>query len=205
LFAGTYYVFPGDQAFMSLYYFYASIGYFVCGVLGVFAASWIAKRFGKHTALLFTLATGIFAFGSSWWMYRPGNGWMLVCNTALTGFSATGFWVVLPSMCVDVVDDDELRSGQRREGAFTSWFSWVTKLGMALSMGVTGYLLAATGFDAAAGGNQTPGSIWWIRFLFAAIPVVALLVVLALLAFYPLSRSRMRTIRLELEAKRGKV
>jgi Na+/melibiose symporter-like transporter len=41
--------------------------------------------------------------------------------------------------------------------------------------------------------------------LFAAIPVVALLVALILLAFYPLSEARMRTIRQELEARRGTV
>jgi len=35
--------------------------------------------------------------------------------------------------------------------------------------------------------------------------VVALLVALVLLAFYPLSEARMHAIRLELEAKRGKV
>ena len=48
-------------------------------------------------------------------------------------------------------------------------------------------------------------SIWWIRFLFAGIPVVALLVALVLLAFYPLSQARMHVIRLELEARRGQV
>jgi Na+/melibiose symporter-like transporter len=35
--------------------------------------------------------------------------------------------------------------------------------------------------------------------------VVALLIALGLLAFYPLSEARMGTIRLELEARRGKV
>jgi GPH family glycoside/pentoside/hexuronide:cation symporter len=204
-FAGTYYVFHGDQAIMSYYYLWGSIGYFACGVMGVFTAGWIARHHGKHKALLFTLGTGIFAFGSSWWMYRPGNGWLVVLNTCLTGFSSTGLWVVLPSMFVDVVDDDEIRSGQRREGAFTSWSSWVTKFGMAMSLGLAYYLLEAVGFRASLGGAQTPETIWWIRFLFAAIPVAALLVALVLLAFYPLSQARMSAIRRELEARRGTV
>jgi GPH family glycoside/pentoside/hexuronide:cation symporter len=138
-------------------------------------------------------------------MYRPGNGWLIVLNTALTGFSSTGLWVVLPSMCVDVVDDDEIKSGQRREGAFTSWYSWVAKFGMALSLGLANYLLEAVGYRQSLGGAQTPETIWWIRFLFAGIPVVALLVALVLLAFYPLSQARMHVIRLELEARRGQV
>ena len=204
-FVGTYYAFHGDQAIMSYYYAWGSVGYLVCGIMGVVTAGWIARHHGKIKALLFTLATGIFSFGSSWWMYRPGNGWLIVLNTALTGFSSTGLWVVLPSMCVDVVDDDEIKSGQRREGAFTSWYSWVAKFGMALSLGLANYLLEAVGYRQSLGGAQTPETIWWIRFLFASIPVAALRVALVLLAFYPLSEARMHAIRLELEAKRGKV
>ena len=204
-FVGTYYTFHGDQVAMSFYYFWGSVGYFAFGVMGVVATSWIAKHHGKRKGLLFTLATGILAFGSSWWMYQPGHGWMIVLNTSLTGFCATGLWVVLPSMCVDVVDDDEIKSRQRREGAFASWYSWVLKAGMALSLGLANYLLEAVGYRQSLGGNQTPETIWWIRFLFAAIPVAALLVALVLLAFYPLTEDRMRSIRLELEARRGSV
>jgi glycoside/pentoside/hexuronide:cation symporter, GPH family len=204
-YVGTYYSFHGDQATMSNYYFYGSIGYFAFGVLGVGAASWIARYHGKRRALLFTLATGILAFGSSWWMYRPGGGWLIVLNTSLTGFCSTGLWVVLPSMCVDVVDDDEIRSGQRREGAFTSWNSWITKTGAALSLGLANFLLTAVGYKQSLGGDQTPQTIWWIRFLFAAIPMAALLVALVLLAFYPLTQSRMAEIRRQLEARRGAV
>jgi GPH family glycoside/pentoside/hexuronide:cation symporter len=205
LYSGTYYVFHGDQARMSVYNFWGSWGYFGCGVVGVFVASWISRHFGKRKALLFTLSTGILTFGSSWWMYTPAYPWLVVLNTSLTGFSATGFWVVLPSMSVDVIDYDETRSGKRREGSFSSWFSWVTKAGMALSMGAGGYLLALTGFNAALGGNQTPGAIWWMRFLFAVIPVAAFLTAMFLLGFYPLTQERVHALRLELEARRGKV
>ena len=204
-YVGTYYVFGGSQAMMSKFYLYGSIGYFAWGVIGVFTAGWIAKHYGKRKGLLFTLVTGILAFGSSWWMYTPGNGWMTVLNTSLTGFTSTGLWVVLPSMCVDVVDDDELRSGQRREGAFTSWYSWVSKAGMAFSFWASGQLLEIVGYKAELEANQTPEAIWWMRFLFAVIPVVALLIAAGLLAFYPLSHARMETIRRELEARRGAV
>jgi Na+/melibiose symporter-like transporter len=44
-----------------------------------------------------------------------------------------------------------------------------------------------------------------IRALFAGIPIVACLAALALLTLYPLSAQRMRSIRTELEARRGVV
>ncbi len=204
-YAGTYYVFHGDQAQMSKYYFYGSVGYLVCGIAGVVAVGWIARHHGKRRALLFALATGLIAYGSSWWMYTPDNGWLVVCNTALTGFSSTGLWVVLPSMCVDVVDEDEVRSRQRREGAFTSWYSWVIKFGMASSFWASDALLEVVGYKQSLGADQTPETIRWIRLLFAGIPVVALQVALVLHGFYPLSEARMRAIRVELEARRGAV
>lgn len=44
-----------------------------------------------------------------------------------------------------------------------------------------------------------------IRALFAGIPIVACLAALALLRRYPLSAERMRSIRADLEARRGAV
>src|SRR6185436_32397 len=112
----TYYVFHGDMAAQSAYGAWGGIAYAVCGVAGVPVAAGLAKRFGKPTALTCTLAAGLVAFGSSWWLYNPDYPLLSVVQTGLNGFSATGLWVVLPSMCVDVADYDELDSSQRREG-----------------------------------------------------------------------------------------
>ena len=174
-YAGTYYVFHGDQALMSKYYFYGSIGYLGCGLLGVLAASHLARRRGKRAALLFTLATGLVAYARAGGCNTPDAGWLIVANTALTGFSSTGLWVVLPSMCVDVVDDDEVGSGQRREGAFTSWYSWVIKLGMAVSFWASDALLEVVGYRQSLGARRRRRPSGGSAF-FAAIPVGALLV-----------------------------
>ena len=62
-----------------------------------------------------------------------------------------------------------------------------------------------TGFRAELGGHQAPETILMIRALFAGIPILACLVALALLTRYPLSAERMRSIRRQLEARRGTV
>jgi len=202
----TYYVFHGDTVAQSSYGAIGGITYAVCGIAGVPVAAGLSKRLGKPKALTCTLMAGLVAFGSSWWLYTPDHPWLSVVQTGLNGFSATGLWVVLPSMCVDVVDYDELESSQRREGAYSSIFSWVLKFGMSVSMLILGPLLdVVSGFDAKLGGNQTPEAIFSIRALFTGIPVAALLAALVFIQFYPLTRDRMHEIRAQLEARRGTV
>ncbi|HKO91562.1 MAG TPA: hypothetical protein VJU61_10440, partial [Polyangiaceae bacterium] len=70
---------------------------------------------------------------------------------------------------------------------------------------IGGPLLQMTGFDAKLGGAQSDETIFWIRVLFAGIPVTALVIALVLIQFYPLSTARMREIRAQLEARRGAV
>jgi GPH family glycoside/pentoside/hexuronide:cation symporter len=202
----TYYVFHGDMAAQSEYGALGGFAYALCGVAGVPVAAWLSKRLGKPKALTCTLAAGLVAFGSSWWLYNPEHPMLSVVQTGLNGFSATGLWVVLPSMCIDVVDYDEIESGQRREGAYSSVFSWVLKFGMSVSMLVLGPLLdQVSGFDAKLVGNQTPATIFTLRALFTGIPVAALLTALLLVQFFPLTRERMHQIRAQLEARRGTV
>lgn len=203
---GAYYVFRGDVAASTGMGVWAGWAYAICGVAGVPVAAGLSKRLGKPKALTYTLGIGLFAFVSSWWLYTPEHPWLTVVQNGLNGFSATGLWVILPSMCIDVVDFDELTSHQRREGAYSSTFSWVLKFGMSASMFIVGPLLdRLAGFDAKLGGNQTPETILMIRLLFTLIPSGALVVALILLQFYPLSRERMHEIRTQLEARRGTV
>lgn len=205
-YATTYYVFKGDVAAGATIGFWNNIGYAVFGIAGVPVAAALAKRLGKQKALSFTLGTGIVAFASSWWLYTPENPWLSVIANGLNGFSATGLWVVLPSMCADVVDFDETQSGKRQEGAYSSTFSWVLKVGMSVSMLLVGPLLdRVSGFDAKLGGDQAPETITWIRAMFAGIPVAALIVAFILVQLYPLTRERMQEIRAQLEARRGTV
>jgi Na+/melibiose symporter-like transporter len=202
----AYYVFHGDVAAASTFIFWQGAAYAVVGIAGIPVAAGLSKRYGKPKALMAVLLIGFIAFLSSWWMFTPEYPWLSVVNNGLVGFSATGLWVVLPSMCVDVVDFDEQSSGQRREGAYSSTFSWVLKFGMSASMFVVGPLLDnLSGFDAKLGGNQTPQTLQMIRILYTGMPCVALLLALLAVQFYPLTRERMYQIRAELEARRGTV
>jgi GPH family glycoside/pentoside/hexuronide:cation symporter len=77
---------------------------------------------------------------------------------------------------------------------------------MSVAMFVVGPLLDyVTGFDSKLVGHQSPQTIWWIRVLFAGVPVVALISALILAQSFPLTEAKMAAIREELEARRGAV
>jgi GPH family glycoside/pentoside/hexuronide:cation symporter len=209
-YAGYYYVLRDYHATQSAYAMWGELKlwggvlYTLFGIAAVYPAQHLIRRFGKRAALSLILAFGIVNFALSWLMYTPEAPWLVVLHTGLSGFCATGLWVVLPSMTADSLDYEEQRSGARREGAFSSSFFWATKAGMGIASIAAGQALDRwTGFRAELGGQQSPDTYFMIRALFAGIPIVACLVALALLRLYPLSADRMSRIRVELEARRG--
>jgi GPH family glycoside/pentoside/hexuronide:cation symporter len=103
------------------------------------------------------------------------------------------------------MDYDELDTGKRREGAFSACQSWLSKIGITLGAGASGWILQLTGFDSALKGAQSDVTIFWIRFTLSAIPVIFLAFALWAIIKFPLTREKMAEIRVQLEKMRGKV
>jgi len=79
------------------------------------------------------------------------------------------------------------------------------KIGMALGIGMSGFILDWTWFDAALKGDQPDGTLDRIRFLFAVIPITGLVLAFVSLRLFGLTQSRMQEIRARLEERRGTV
>jgi len=200
-----YYVCRGDVSAGTRWNFWMGIGGMVLGAIGVPVFALLARRLGKRQALSIVFICAISGFVASWWLYTPSIQWLQIASTGITAFIGSGFWTIWPSMVADVVDYDELHSGRRREGSFAACNSWINKVGMALGAGTSFGLLGWIGFDSKLGTHQTEHTLFMIRFLFAAIPVVGLTFALIALCRFPLTQERMAEIRAQLEARRGLV
>ena len=119
-------------------------------------------------------------------------------------FTGAGFWLLMGSMGADIMDYDELEGGRRREGAFSACASWINKVGMAGGAGISFFILDWVGFDSNVAA-QTPHTIFMIRLLLMLIPIVGLVLSVIALMRFPLTQEKMAEIRLQLEARRGKV
>jgi sugar (glycoside-pentoside-hexuronide) transporter len=116
--------------------------------------------------------------------------------------AAVGYAVVdlMPwSMVGDVIDEDDLAHGERREGLYNGVFTFLRKLGGALGVMIVMMLLDLAGF--ARGDAQTGTVQQAIRWLTALAPCVFLLIGAAFARGYPLGRAAHGRIVAELEAR----
>ena len=203
-YATVYFVCHGDVALGSKWNTAMGVSGMVFGLLGIPFFTTIARRFGKPNALATVFSLAICAFVGDWWFYDPARPYLQLLACGFVAFTGAGFWTLLGSVVADVVDCDELETGQRREGSFAACQSWITKVGIAIGVGASGWILQFTGFDAKVA-VQTEHSIFMIRILLSGIPVLGLLVALVAVLRFPLTEGRMHEIRAALEARRGLV
>ena len=175
------------------------------GFAGIPFFAWIARHHGKRVGLATVLLLAICAFIGDWWLYDPARPWLQLFACGFVAFTGAGFWTLYNATLGDVVDYDELQTGQRREGSFSACQSWISKVGIALGTGASGWILQFTGFDAKLETAQSPHAIFMIRILLSTIPVIGLVIALVSLLRFELTEARMAEIRDKLEANRGKV
>ena len=200
-----YYVLPGNPAAAALYGGLAGTCYSLLGAASAPLATWAARHLGKRRTLQYALIFSALVLASSYWLYTPKMPLLFVLCHGLFGIASSGFfWVLLPSMLADVVDDDELATGHRREGAFSAAISYTLKFGTTISMLLTGPLVEWMGFDPSRS-LQGTATLDRIRWLFALVPASAALLAAIALIRYPLSRATMADIRASLERRRGTV
>jgi len=111
---------------------------------------------------------------------------------ALAGFGLAGPQTLTNVLFAQVVDEDELRSGVRREGAFFGVNALLTKPAQSVALAVLPFVLQATDFitrEANQGQitlDQPASAIWGIKALVGLIPGLAMLVGALILTKYPL-------------------
>jgi GPH family glycoside/pentoside/hexuronide:cation symporter len=196
-----YYLYGGDKAAASLL-----IGYFgtvitIAGLLGIYPMNWISSRIGKRKTVMLFL--GFISLGSviKIWCYNPTYPYLALIPAV--PFSVG--WLVLgtlgASMAADVCDEDELKTGIRREGIYQAATGWWLKLGMAIGPFIAGLILYATGFDAELD-VQSERSMFVLRMWDVFLPALLPLVGIYCVKKYPLTEERVYEIKIQLAEKR---
>jgi GPH family glycoside/pentoside/hexuronide:cation symporter len=106
-------------------------------------------------------------------------------------------------MLPDVIEVDELQTGQRREGAYYGIFVFLQKMGLSLGLAVSNFVLEAAGYvnpDVAGGSVTQPDSVLLVLRLFVSVvPLAILLISLPVAAAYPITPQSFAELRARLK------
>ena len=202
-FTKMYFVFGGDQKLAATVAGMESTLTIFVGLLGIPIFQWLANKYGNRNALMVAMAVVSTASFSTIWTYTPTMPYLTILTGVLLAPATTGMWVVIPPMLGDIMDYDELHTGERREGSFSAIYSWQLKMAFAIGGGLSGPLVELVGFRIANGVDQPMEVINRMRILLATIPFVLVAISMLLLWRFPLNRTRMAEVNAELVRRRG--
>jgi glycoside/pentoside/hexuronide:cation symporter, GPH family len=158
---------------------------FVAGFLTIPLWAWLAKKLGKHNAIiassLYTIATAPLIF-----LVPKGDFAVAALVWALGGANFAAAIFLARAVLGDVVDADKVRTGDERSGMYFGVMSAANKMGYAAA-GLVYVLLEAVGYDPNASA-QTPSALAWLIGAYVGVPIACALGVMALMWRFPIDR-----------------
>ena len=170
-------------------------------VFALFVIPVAAKKFGKKEIAIVGNCVAVVAYVL-----------LFIIHTHNLMVYTVGYWLgyigiaffngVIWAMIVDVIDEDEVRRGNRSDGTIYSLYSFARKIGQALSSGLSGALLTLVGYTTAtAYDTDVLNGIYNIGTIIPAIGFALLIIVL--LFWYPLDKKHVDANAAELARRRN--
>jgi len=151
----------------------------------------LCKKIGvKYT---YILTTGVFALGALGFFIAPSIV-LAVVVAVVTGFGVSGVLITPNMLYAEVIDDDQIRTGVRREGAFFGMNALVMRLSIVIQGLVTAFIWERTGYVEGAA-TQTPQAVMGIRYLMGLVPLAFALLAVIVLIFYPINKQRLLEVQ----------
>jgi Na+/melibiose symporter-like transporter len=172
--------------------------YFASGVLAVPFWLWLAARIGKHQAWIVSLLVTAFAFSFVPLVPKVGI-WFFGLISLFTGSGLGADFTIPPAIQADVIDLDELRSGERRAGLFFAASTMAQKAGNALAVGLAFPLLQLFRFSTHGGNGNLQIAVLLV--MYCGVPSLLKLVCVVLLRGFPLDQAAQRRLRAEIAAR----
>ncbi len=163
----------------------------------------VSARLGKRA---------VYMIGMCFWIgvqlvlffVQPDQVALAVVLGFLAGIGIATAYLIPWSMMPDVIEYEELRTGERREGVFYGFMVFLQKLGLALGLFLVSLALEWQGFDQYAPiGQQPESALIAIRVMLGPLPAIVLILGIVLTAFYPITRATHARTLAQLQERRG--
>jgi GPH family glycoside/pentoside/hexuronide:cation symporter len=158
--------------------------YFIGSMVSIPLWSRLAVRIGKKDCLFVTMLFVAAAFVALPAYLWPR--WALYPLASAIGAGIAGVQGISMALWPDVIEWDELQTGQRREGSYAAMRSFVLKLALGFGLLVVGGVLTGIGYE----GNRSPSpaTVTGLRLSFALLPAVCLLAGAVAIRRFPITR-----------------
>ena len=152
---------------------------------------WMARRWDKRKA---------FIIGCAWWilsalgifLLAPEQVGLAYLLAAFSGLGIATAYVIPWAMVPDLIEYDQVRTGQRREGSYYAFASFFQKLATGLAVWAMGMALASSGYITPEIGQPLPvqpeQAVFAIRLFAGPIPAVLLILAILFAWRYPITR-----------------
>ncbi|NEO42304.1 MAG: MFS transporter [Moorea sp. SIOASIH] len=173
-------------------------------LLMLFFWKMVSERLGKKTA--YFMGTSIWVIAQvGLFLLQPGQVALMYCLAVMAGFGVSVAYLIPWSMVPDVIELDELTTGQRREGIFYGFMVLLQKLGLALGLFLVGIVLEWSGFISSTAGQPVPtqpdSALLAIRIAIGPLPTLFLIGGIVLAYFYPITKEFHAQILLQLRER----
>jgi GPH family glycoside/pentoside/hexuronide:cation symporter len=152
---------------------------------------WVARKLDKRRAFILGIATWILVMMGIF-MLRADQVGLAYALAALSGSGIATAYVIPWAMIPDVVEYDQIRTGQRREGSYYSFAAFFQKLATGAALWAMGQALAATGYITPGTDGVLPvqpeQAVQAIRYFAGPVPVVLLILSILFAWRYPITR-----------------
>ena len=161
----------------------------------------LSRRVGKIRLWMFSMLLTGFSFGGMFALafidmdLRLG---LMFILAVFAGLAAGCGGTIGPSVQGDVIDYDEHRTGERKEGSYFAAWNFVYKSAFGIMLALTGFVLDLSGF--VPNQPQTMTTQVWMVGLYGAFPLVCYSIGAALFSRFKLDEAAYREIRKELDS-----
>lgn len=159
---------------------------------------WFGNRFEKKHVWMVAMMVAALGFAGLYFVSEGAVVYTAICF-AVAGLGNGCANVLGQSLKADIVDYDELKTGERKEGAYFAAWNFMHKLGLGLMMGAVGISLDLAGFVPKA--QQSETVIMVILVLIGAVPCVSYIIGLLAFTRFKLNRASHEVIRQALQGR----
>ncbi|QDU82526.1 Inner membrane symporter YicJ [Polystyrenella longa] len=154
----------------------------------------LAKHIEKKQCYLVAMAAWEFSFAS--FALHSWSPHILHCVVFLMGSASSGVLTLPGAIVPDVIEYDQIKTRQRREGLFAGVAKFAWKMGSSTCFLVIGYLLSHIGYE---GEKPSVETLFGLQAIFIVGPACLIITAMIVFSYFPITKVRYIRIRNILE------